>query len=95
MQMVTRTLSMQGRGRRFTGGASDGSGTMKLTLRRAGAGYKFVVQMKGADMAQLDTTNRNLTVAIETGGTQFVGSRALVAKKNVLKLPKKRRGGRR
>lgn len=91
MQMVSRTVPMQGKGKRFVGSVSDGDGSMKLTLRRSGAGYKFVVQMKGGDVARLESSNRNLTVSIETGGTQFVRSRTLVAKKNVLKLPKKRR----
>lgn len=92
MQIVSRTLAMRGKGKRFTGGVSDAGGAVKLTLKRTGTGFKFAVQLKGADVAQLDNAdNRNLTVSVEAGGTQFVRTRTLVEKKNVLKLPKKRR----
>jgi hypothetical protein len=91
MQIVSRELSMHGKGKRFTGASSDANGTLKLVLRRSGSGFKFSVQLKGADVAQLDDAdNRNLMVAVETSGTQFVRTRTLVEKKSVLRLPKKK-----
>ncbi|HEV7734774.1 MAG TPA: hypothetical protein VGR62_21570 [Candidatus Binatia bacterium] len=91
MQMVSRPLEMRGKGKRFTGGVADAGGKLKVVLRRSGDGFKFVVTLKGADVAQLDTGSRDLSVTVEMGGTQFVRNRNLVLKKNVLKLPKKSR----
>ena len=60
-------------------------------LRQARDGFRFSAVGKKLDLAALDTGNRDFTVALDLGGTQFVKNRNLEGKKRVFKLPRGRR----
>jgi hypothetical protein len=85
----------EGTARRLKGAVAGGS--LVLTRKPSGGDTRFTLKGKGLDLAALDTGNRDFTLAIEVGklgdfaSAQFVQNRVLTGKKNVFKLPKKRR----
>ena len=87
-------IPMQAKGRAFVGELADGGGSFVVRLRRVGGDQlRVTVAGRQIDLTALDTQNRDLTVALEIGGTTFVRSRNLHGAKKVFRLP--RRGGRR
>ena len=90
MAIFTRTLKLKGTARSSSGRSTQGGGVVILRLRAAGGTFRVSATGKGLDLSALDTGNRDLTVALEVAGAQFVRNRNLVGKKNVFKLPRKR-----
>ena len=80
---------------RLTGRATEGGGMLTVTLRRIPDGYRVRVRGAGLDLAPFehvdgDPTNRDLTVALEIGGTTFVRNRNLRGRVAVFRLPRRR-----
>jgi DNA-binding beta-propeller fold protein YncE len=89
MEIVSRAITMKGKGKHFSGKSTDGGGTVTLSVKAGKGGtYRFTAAGSGLDLSALATGNQDLTVSIEAGGTQFVRNRNLSGKKNVFKLPK-------
>jgi hypothetical protein len=95
MAVLEQSVTARGKGRRFSGPAAGG--VLALALKPKGGGFAFTLKGKKLDLSTLDTGNRDLTVAIELAksgdfaAAQFVQNRTLSGKRNVFKLPKKRR----
>jgi hypothetical protein len=93
MAILSRTLTMKGKGRRLVGKSTEGGGAVNVTLTRNAAGYRLNASGKGLDLSALspdagDPNSRDLTVAVEISGTSFVKNRNLAGKKNVFKIAK-------
>jgi len=87
MQILSRTITMKGKGKRFSGKSTEGGGVVTFTVTAGKGGvYRFAASGTGLDLSVLDTGNRDLTVSIEVSGDQFVKNRNLTGKKNVFKL---------
>jgi hypothetical protein len=92
MAIAERHFTMDGKGGRLTGKATDADGTVSLAVRKArGGSYRFTIVGKHVNLAQLDTGNRNLTVALLVGDAQFVRSRHLAQRKQTFTLEKTKR----
>jgi sugar lactone lactonase YvrE len=91
MAIYEQTIALDARGRRFRGRVKDGRGSVVLTLRRTGDGFRLSAIGKRLDLSALDTGNRDVTVALVAGGTNCVQNRNLAGKSRVLKLPRKHR----
>jgi hypothetical protein len=90
MSILEISMPMSGRGKRSTGKAGIEGGGVVLRLREAGNGFRFILKGKGT-LGDLDTGTPALTLAMQFGEAQYAGTRSLVAKKGVYKLPKRRR----
>jgi hypothetical protein len=91
MTIRTWTVTMKGKGKRFSGKATgDGNINVKLSGGNGG-NFKLTFVGKKVDLSALDTGNPDVTVSVEIGQAQFVRNRNLVAKKGVYKLPKGKR----
>ncbi len=88
MQIIAADLPMKGHGH-LRGRAPVAGGVLTLVLNRRAGGYRFTLTGKHLDLSTLDTGNRDLTVALVIGGTNFVQNRNLAGKRNVFKLPRK------
>src|SRR5207253_11212944 len=70
MAILARSVRLGAGGTRLTGRATEGGGTLTVTLRRIPDGYRVRVRGAGLDLAPFehvdgDPTNRDLTVALE------------------------------
>ena len=90
MSILEIPLPVSGRGKRSTRKAQIEGGAVVLRLRQTGNGFRFILKGKGA-LGNLDTGTPALTLAMQFGDAQYAGTRSLVAKKGVYKLPKRRR----
>jgi hypothetical protein len=90
MAILEIALPVSGRGRRSTGKAPIDGGAVVLRLRESGNGFRFLLKGKG-ELGDLDTGTPALTVAMQFGEAQYAGTRSLVLKKGVYKLPKRKR----
>jgi DNA-binding beta-propeller fold protein YncE len=90
MVILSRSINMRGRGRRTVGRSADRRVRVVLQGIRGG-GFRFTAEGKRVDIVDLDTGNRDLSVAFEIGPVTFASNRNLAGKKNVFKLPRRRR----
>ncbi len=90
MHILSRAFTMKGKGKHFSGRSTEGGGVVTLAVVAGKSGYRFAASGTGLDLSALNTGNRDLTVALEVSGNQFVKNRNLTGKKNVFKLPKGR-----
>ena len=95
MAILARSVRLGAGGTRLTGRATEGGGTLTVTLRRIPDGYRVRVRGAGLDLAPFehvdgDLTNRDLTVALEISGTTFVRNRNLRGRAAVFRLPRRR-----
>lgn len=96
MAILQRTMTLAVKGKGARGQSTDG-GTIVLKLKTRGDGYVFTLTGKALDLAALDTTNQDLTVAMSIGDTTFVRNRYLDEvkrrgkKTGVFTLPKRKK----
>jgi hypothetical protein len=90
MAILPVTFTLKG-GHVLRGRASAAGGKVALVLARRTSGYRFVLAGSRLDLSSLDTGNHDLMVAFVIGGTNFVQERNLVAKRNVLRLPPRKK----
>jgi DNA-binding beta-propeller fold protein YncE len=91
MAVFERTVTLEGRGRRLRGRLREGRGSIAVTLKRAGTGFRLLAVGKRLDLSALDSGNRDLTIAVESGGVTAAKNRSLEGKRRVFKLPRRRR----
>jgi len=89
MAVVTRTVPLRRRGRGFSGHRATAEGRIVATLTPRGTGrYRFSIRATGSDLADLDTGNPDLTLALEIQGAQFVRERNLIQRRGAFRLPR-------
>lgn len=88
MKILSRNLVMRGRGRRAVGRSKDRAVRVVLVALASGD-FRFTANGR-AVLTDLDTGNRDLSVAFEIGTVTFAHNRNLAGKKNVFKLPRRR-----
>ena len=90
MAILSRTLTVKGKKKSFTGRSTTGGGVVMVKLKAASGGtFKFTAVGKGLDLSALNTGNPDVTVAVEVSGVQFVRNRNLALKRNVFKLSRR------